>query len=225
MLALTECNPSQPCISAAAVNNAVLDWTDIFPKERDMVVADLQRFSPDGLAELETPQNSGDSNDMKMSLDGLVGLRKEIFRQAEDYFDPFASPLLFFRTPHFDLPYSFYRNATVDSPRQSCSSEDDLTLINRKRTYYRVYPPLRSGLHLPRMKMTVGKDYALNHQSAELEHFMRRSLMRDEEQLQSVHAEDLGKWFTTEEKDGHGSWDQHHVLEMGQWLGEVLRHR
>jgi acetyl esterase/lipase len=132
MLALTECRVGESRISAAAVNNPIVDW--VFSDDLPVVdpsdlpepmAADETAFPADGdtmelhpvLAEkkprgrprkklVNAPQLTAwqryGSNKEMPSLT-LSAQRDILFRRPEDYLDRFASPIHFFRSPHVQL--------------------------------------------------------------------------------------------------------------------------
>lgn len=78
-LALTECRTDEnAAVVAAAVNNAVFDWINI------------DKAADDSL-------KVGESHASRIVSSELCRQRTVLFRKPEDYFDPFASPILFFR--------------------------------------------------------------------------------------------------------------------------------
>ena len=222
MLALTESHSARPHISAAAVSNPILDWSDIFPENGEMTSGDMQ---PADQGAHCTPK-ANDATCLGISVGGLINMRKDIFRKAEDFFDPFASPMLFFRTACFDLPSHLNRPSSVTLHNQSSPpNEAEHTSITRKRTYLRAYPPSGSGLLLPPMKITFGKEHVLKDQSMEFLSLMQRSLSRGKRLPGMPDETNARSTCVAEERENIGMWDQRLVLELGQWLSGVLRRR
>ena len=226
MLALTESNPARPHISAAAIGNPILDWTSIFPSNRDMVVDDIQPVEQGSNWGPKAP-NCEATDDLSPS--GLISLRKRIFRKAEHFFDPFASPLLFFRTPGFDLPYSLqgqgFFKVEADQGNGPSSSDPDVDVIKRKRTYYRAFPPKASGMFLPSTRINTSVDFALRSQSEELVAMMSRNGPDSNRFTEPTEVETVDPGFLVEPGTVSDLWNKHDVTETGQWLGEVLSRR
>ena len=224
MLALTECKMEYPRVSAAAIGNPILDWTDIFPQGREMRIDDLQ----------SKHQNESDESDTfsildepALSVSALMVRRKDCFRKPEDFFDPFASPTLFFRTPCFDLPYQPPHPLLLEiierSDNKPTKKSEDPSILKRKRLYHRAYPPLGSRLELPPMKFAIGDDFVLRDQALELASLMRRSVRRRRGIILNTEEDDISDRFTIERKKGLGLWGAKDAIEIGQWFGEVLR--
>lgn len=222
MLALTECNPFKPHVAAAVVGNPILDWTDVFPLGRDMVEDDIKKVDegdPNGM------ENTSAVNEGNISIPGFLTLRRTFFTKPDHFFDPFASPLLFFRTPCFELPYhSPWPPLSSGDGEDSDSSEPaEPIVLTRKRTYPRVYPPSNNAeLRFPHTKILLGKDYVLRHQGLELARQMQRS-DRQVRALSETERDVARRTVLTEEKNGLGLWEANDVLKAGRWLGEVLR--
>ena len=223
MLALTESNPARPHISAAAIGNPILDWTSIFPSDRDIVVDDIQ---PVEQGSDWGPKASNCEAADDLSPSGLVSLRKRIFRKAEHFFDPFASPLLFFRTPGFDLPYPWqgqgFFKVGADQGHGSSSPDPDIHVIKRKRTYYRAFPPKASGMVLPSTRITTTDDFALRSQSEEFVAMMSRNVPGTNRFPEPTEVEAAKRGFLVESSNLSGLRNKHDVTETGQWLEEVL---
>ena len=222
MLAITESHPARPHISAAAFGNPVLDWTSIFPQDRDMVIDDIQ---PVGQGNNQAPKAPDAA--FSLSVHGLINLRQQIFCKAEHYFDPFASPLLFFRTPGFDLPQPWQQpgffNIQAEKPDESLAADPDDDIIKRKRTYYRAFPPKGSGMMLPSTRIMTDTEFSLRHQSEEFVALMSRSIIGANRFLEPAEIEAIESRFTTQSRNEDGSWNNQEATELGQWLGEELR--
>ena len=201
MLALTECHGDSEGISAAAIGNAIVDWTALMSAVED--------------------QESEAAHKGQSFSGELLAIRGDYFPKVENYHDPFASPLLFFRTPSSDLPLEHtFRQSSESDP----DSEDALPEHIKKRRSLRKYPPTGSGLILPHMRVDVGKENVLNDQGIELVDLMRRSSARWEAERPIL----LGKGypqpsFEVVEREGFGLWDEKKLPDIGNWLGEVLR--
>ena len=225
MLALTECNTNKAHISAAAIGNAILDWTDVFPPGRDMTIDDIQSSDHENLHNAKALSSTDEE---ALSISAFIASRKEFFRKAEAFFDPFASPTLFFRTPCFDLPFQFSLNpllkaSAILNDGSSSDVDDESQVLTRKRLYPRVYPPPGSNLVFPSMRLTLGEDFVLGNQATELAELMRRSMARGQGLVSYAGEKDTSKIVTTERKHGLGLWEPNDAMEIGQWFGDVLR--
>lgn len=221
MLALTECfyTPTElepQGISALAVGNPILDWTALTP-------SDVKRDAPqEGLFRKLSAFPTGADNEA-LSTDGLCNIREAFFSKAEKYFDPFASPLLFFRTPSTEMPNE--AAASVEHSFLNGGPEDDNFLLPpaKKRRSPRKYPPTGSNLLLPWTRVDVGKDFVLKDQGADLVECMRKSFGRSEIEWTDDAKSNVTRDFEILERAGMGLWDGKHMLEIGQWFGEKLR--
>ncbi|KAK3115330.1 hypothetical protein LTR53_005457 [Teratosphaeriaceae sp. CCFEE 6253] len=168
MLALTECRVRQPGIVAAALSDPVVDWVD--------AVADSPRVPKHNKA-LPNP------------ADALADHRRTLFRKPEHYFDPFASPLLFLRSPGRAIP-----PAPPDVPLDEMAH---LSLLNReshlppksihpatapldpppKKTAKR-YPSPLLGLRLPAFHIYAGRASPLLPQAEEFSRRLRQAHVR-----------------------------------------------
>lgn len=221
MLALTECfyTPAelQPQgISALAVGNPILDWSALTPSdvERDAAQAGLFRkvgAFPEG------------ANNESLSTDGLCDIRGAFFSKAEKYFDPFASPLLFFRTPSTEIPNEAAASVEHSFLNGGPEDEDSLLPPAKKRRSPRKYPPAGSNLLLPWTRVDVGEDWVLKDQGADLVELMRKSFRRSEIDRTDGVKSTVTRDFEVLERAGMGLWDEKYMLEIGQWFGEELR--
>ena len=235
MLALTECHNNRKdhreehkChITAAAIGNPLVDWTALFPKGEDtMPVNRLESREP-----FPEPRITAQEDEDFLSIHGLLDFRQSHFRKPEHFFDPFASPSLFFRTPSFDLPYTHPPIAGYDEPINESSSFNDEApvIIRKKRFYRRTYPPLHSTLLLPHVKVTVGEDSVLREQGLDFVERMRGSTRQEEEEKEEErpNAETplntTTPRFTAEHKDGLGLWGEKDVKDIADWFGDILR--
>ena len=221
MLALTECFYTPPeleprGISALAVGNAILDWTALAPSDATQNAAQGGIFRKIG----GFPEGA---NNESLSANGLCDIREAFFSKAERYFDPFASPLLFFRTPTSEVP-----NDAAASTAHSLLNggpEDENTLVPhaKKRPSPRKYPPTGSNLLLPWTRVEVGKECVLKDQGVDLVEMMRKSFRRSEVERDVDARAAVERDFEVVEREGVGLWDEKHMLEIGQWFGEKLR--
>lgn len=223
MLALTECrNPASNAglqgVSAVAVGNPILDWTALFDSTNDHLGL---RYSSNKLIRREYKFPPSYNNQI-LTISDLLNARSMFFRKAETYFDPFASPLLFFRTPSVDIPNEYpvaSTNGSSSDPEVDC---DSLELVKKRRSHRR-YPPTGIDLILPHMRVEVGKDCVLKEQGIELVELVRKSFKRTDEAMHTLGRSVIERSFDLIEKEGLGLWDKEHMLEIGQWFGDVLR--
>ena len=220
MLALTECfhtpgKPERQGISALAVGNPILDWTALTKSEatRDALEAGVVRNS-DGF-------QRGAKID-PLSANDLCDIRDTYFSKAEHYFDPFASPLLFFRTPGCEIPDTT-ATLTEHSILNGGLEENGLSPLVKKRRSARIYPPMGSNLLLPWTRMYVGKDCVFKDQAIDIIEMMRKSSRRSEVENAAEAKSVNGGDFEILEAEGIGLWDDRHTFEIGQWFGEHLR--
>lgn len=216
MLALTECHPDGPHIAASAVNEPLVDW--VFPE---------QSSDEEKLHAILDPLQSRAARARKRTLsfleceDGLIKpsvllqARHSLFSKPEGYFDPFASPALFFRSPGALIPkeearkpmddfdelaeieqQDFHRQqmrlgalSNVSMFQQqglSDSNEGDLTArVTAPRKSSRRYPRAGSGLRLPNFRITCAQQSPLFDQALEFTELIRRSRLREAEAQQS----------------------------------------
>ena len=216
MLALTECHIDQQGISAAVLGNPVSDWTSLFPAV-ESTEADHLTSSHRHSAKKPGASKVDSQNDL--TIDSLLKVRDAIFPRSAKFFDPFASPSLFFRTPSIDLPPAV-NLLLVDTP----SSEVDVpeTLV-RKRRSHRVHPPLNSNLQIPRIRVELGKEHVLHDQGTELAQLMRRSVTATRrKELPEEGEADAKDHIELLERDGMGLWGEKEADEVGRWFAEVL---
>ncbi|KAL8679088.1 MAG: hypothetical protein Q9224_007063, partial [Gallowayella concinna] len=159
MLALTECTPTG--ITAAALGNPIVDWTS--PIQHPISTDSLSSLNQD-----------------------LKSLHTNSFAKPEHRYDPFASPLLFFRTPAFELPpppslYGIPSSSPEPTSQPDNEKEDPSQLIPKRRSH-RKYPPLGSGLRLPSTRILVGDDFVMKDQVLEFAELLQRSVKLHEEE-------------------------------------------
>ncbi|KAF2269630.1 alpha/beta-hydrolase [Lojkania enalia] len=130
----------------------------------------------------------------------LSGKRDVLFRRSEDFFDRFASPIHFFRSPRAKLIYPQHDNTLASSSPSNVPVDPldfetrqeilhhqslqalppalELPTLVKCRAYARIYPPSNSDLSLPRCMITAGLGSPLLDQCSELAKLMRRSVAR-----------------------------------------------
>ncbi|KAL8666891.1 MAG: hypothetical protein Q9202_001131 [Teloschistes flavicans] len=226
-LALTECHDRKAgAIKAAALGNAVVDWSSPFNNSKICEGSHHQVFARE-----------------------LLALRKKAFARTADRYDPFASPLLFFRTPAWELvPEPFLYGFPSSASASSSGSENDSKKIAGgavssaaskegvgeelvpKRRSHRKYPPLGSGLRLPMTRIEVGETSTLREQGLEMAELMQRSVdIQAREEYPGFDVPSRGgprtKRVEVVERQGGGMWGEKEMAEAGLWLGEALRSR
>lgn len=216
MLALTECfyTPAElepQGISALAVGNPILDWTVLESSHatRNAIFRKVLGF-PSG------------ANNESLSAGGLCGLREAFFLKAESYFDPFASPLLFFRTAPCEIPNEAAASSEHSLRNGGLEDENHVLPPTKRRHSPRKYPPTGSNLLLPWTRVEVGKNFILKDQGVDLVEMMRKSFRRSS--VESVDEKNVvRREFEINEREGIGLWDEKHMQGIGQWFGEILR--
>ncbi|KAI9844153.1 MAG: hypothetical protein M1837_005753 [Sclerophora amabilis] len=268
-VALTECQLGRPRVSAVAVNNPVVDWTfglsgtpksEVYGKSSDTTtIEESQRSSeiassnqkksaatPKSRSKSSQSELESSSTPQLLSSSHLSSIRKLCFPGPESYFDPFASPLFFFRTPGIALPNP---NLLGEDSLPKATAES--SFISQRKSPRR-HPPRGSGLSLPSARITVGSTNWLHHQGTELATLMRRSMVvsarrakeeaeghlltldePDEEQSSSdrlfideARAEAERK-VQLVELEGLGLWGadqtgQEDIADVGSWFRHVL---
>lgn len=221
MLALTECHytPAKleaQGISALAVGNPILDWTALTRSDFNQNVLQSGIFRKVG----GLPKGA---NNESLSANGLCDIREAFFSKAEKYFDPFASPMLFFRTPSSEIPKDAATSTEHSLLNGGPEDESPSLPLAKKRLSARIYPPTGSNLLLPWTRVEVGKDYTLKDQGVDLVELMRKSFRRSEVERTAEAQKAIRRNFEVVERAGVGLWDEKDVLEIGQWFGENLR--
>lgn len=212
MLALTESRSLMKGVNAAAIGNPIVDWTALITPETNPAPV-----LAEGL--VNNPQKGAVVERTPTILKPLLTMRGKLFSKAENYHDPFASPLLFFRTPSSDLPTEFGRldlEGDLDSSHQT-------TEAIKKRRSLRKYPPRGSDLVLPHMRVDIGRENVLWDQGVELIDLMRRSHGRAGIERNTLQDALPSRSFNVVERQGYGWWHEKEIQEIGNWFGEVLR--
>ena len=175
MLALTECHGERRgAIRAAAVGNPIVDWTALVDPEEQSLGGTRLGTSLKSTKHKNSSQGSFSSTDSAPSRSTLLSLRSQYFRKPEKYFDPFASPLLFFRTPRYEVPGPVVTMDPAEAEYASPDEEPEPELVKRRLSHLN-YPPVSSGLVLPRMRLEVGEESVLREQGLEMVELWRRS--------------------------------------------------
>ncbi|KAF2494695.1 alpha/beta-hydrolase [Lophium mytilinum] len=229
MLALTECKLGASRIGAAAINNPVVDW--VFPDELAAIIKPEPRpghdhqdesyehnslmdwWAQQEAEEEATPKSpkrvpkvaksswKDYAHNPALPTSALLQSREVFFKKKEDYFDRFASPICFFRSPKGELVYPEHEDILAssspptsddDSPSldpdlsfQEILSEADshkprpapaLPTLLRCRAYYRGFPPSHLDLDLPFMHITTGSESPLLDQASEYSGMVKRAV-------------------------------------------------
>lgn len=263
MLALTECHMGRPGISAAVISNAVLDWT--FPDEKPTLPTTLEApgenesdvLQPDASIEkLKRPHQTKSksvspwqltsASAQEMTPSRLLDLRTRFFESRSQYFSPFASPLLFFRTANIAIDTESQvesQELIVEEPGIDPLSPDSAIangaeerpealeppVYERKRKSPRRYPPTGSGLSLPQTRVLAGHASLLREQNFELAARMRRSVLLSARRMEkglSDYDVDENEGATFDKSAENAANDRIQFAELdgeGIWREEAIR--
>ncbi|KAL2354890.1 Alpha/Beta hydrolase protein [Cryomyces antarcticus] len=204
MLAVTECRKGETRIGAAAVNNPIVDWIFPNPTANRAALRGSNELSNSKRTKSKGPQPTSwqtHAASPSLSATDLLRARSAAFKQPAAYFDPFASPLLFFRTAgaevpppaaslsEFDLaslalfPDTHHPLRNVSNPNNvltlgsvaEAPQPADEAPAKRFRKIPRRHPARGSGLRLPDMHISAGAASPLLDQAVELATRMRTS--------------------------------------------------
>ena len=220
-LALTECHSVKTGIRAAVMGNPISDWTamhhiDSRATAKQPVADGVTPTSKKKRAPRLSSWESNASNST-LSASSLLKARRELFHSAEDYYDLFASPTLFFRTPSSDIPMA------IDPLDELFMSPENIPQQQaKKRRSYRRYPGLTSNLRLPDTMIWVGEGSILKDQGIDLAEGIARS--------NHLYGGPGGTGEGTgwervdvEIMKGVGAWGEAELVQIGTWLGERLK--
>ena len=199
-------------VNAAAIGNPIVDWTALCTPETKTAPVFAE-----GL--MYNPQNDAIVERAPTIIESLLTMRGTLFNKAEKYHDPFASPLLFFRTPSSDLPTESGR---LDLEGDLVASHQTPEAIKKRRSL-RKYPPRGSDLVLPHMRVDIGRENVLWDQGVELIDLMRRSHGRAGIERNTLQDALPSRSFNVVERQEYGWWHEKEIQEIGDWFGEVLR--
>lgn len=163
---------------AAAINNAVFDWINI------------DKGPGDGVGDGETQKS-------RIDIKELCQQRTLLFRKPEDYFDPFASPVLFFRAAGSKVPAPVVplsemeelaqdeRNEFLESLQSHAHPGGDAGQtveapagVEVTRRSSRRFPSKSLALRLPRFRIEAEADSLLGDQAAELSRLLIKAVDR-----------------------------------------------
>lgn len=180
----------------------------------------------------------------------LSAERDHLFSDPSSFFDRFASPLHFFRSPHAQLllPDSDDAFASHIPPSEHLldpetqmyvahqraleSASGSFTpvapTLARCRAYARTYPPAGSNLSLPQWHITAGSQSPLLDQASELAKMLRRSIARQVLKRQAGRV----RWIDATEKKQYEAFAEERVKvdfvegeECGLWTMEAQNGR
>ena len=230
-LALTECHTHRTGIRVAALGNPICDWTQMHSSLNDDMSKKLARGKEEALEKRRKVSSVEDSftafaMNPTLPASSLLTARTNLFTLAEKYFDPFASPLLFFRTASSELPFD-YLSPTL-SPTFSDAEQQPSTEWIRRRRAHRRHPPMGSGLGIPKTRIDVGEECALRDQGWDLVDSMRRSVdLYEQEREFGAFTDQTGvrgeQRVTLRMRPGVGLWTDDDMVDVGRWMGEMLR--
>lgn len=229
MLALTECHSrKQGSIAAAAIGNPVADWTSLVCEgEATKDVSANSALRAESVKKKLHSSGTIPLTGRSLRTESLLSARDNLFPKEDRFFDPFASPLLFFRGPTFDLkglqlPESAVSSATAD-PMAEQSSDDDSASVVRNRLSHRKYPPRDSGLCLPQMRLELGEKNILKEQGLEFVKLMRRSVRLWEYHEKGALHNDGSDRIELLERTESGWWGEEELHDLGAWFAQTFR--
>lgn len=228
MLALTECHTTKQGITAAGIGNPIADWTLItFEGQNAHSIHATSSEDADLTMKRMNASTTSPTFDGIPTHESLLSLRDSIFPKAGKYFDPFASPSLFFRTPTFDLPpYSPTLPYEASTPKSQESEDDIAPTLVRKRRSHRKYPPISSELRLPNMRVEIGNGNGnvLKKQGLEFVELMRRSVdLWEREEWQGLRHKDSDRRIELVKRPKSGLWEDEEIHEIGTWFAQAFR--
>ena len=254
MLALTECHANKHgAVKALVLGKPVVDWTAMYPIASS-VAEDLTPAEDEAQAVGNSPKATHPKSRKKepapvdswlahassplLSASTLLQARDTLFAKPEHYHDPFASPLLFFRSASSDIPppeYTFSHHFPDSVSSAPSLSQAAVTTFLKPRRAYMRYPPPGSALVLPRTRVDVGRESVLRDQGVELAEAMGRSWA-----LYGGQGAGRGKGAGAERGDGHGEdvvnvevrevegeglWGEEELVGVGRLVAETLGSR
>ncbi|KAK8152580.1 Alpha/Beta hydrolase protein [Phyllosticta citrichinensis] len=257
-LALTECHDHGPAIAAAAVNNPLVDWIlppDLLRSDDDDDDDGNNDESDDGFLEQlqdiagvslapgrrrrkqhRRPSWDAHGDNPALPAAAVTRARAAFFHDQDGYFDPFASPIHFLRTPGLAftaLPKSddaFASDWDEEPPTQPPSTASPYhglrATVEPRRRSYRAYPPTAAGLRLPVMSVSAGEASPLRDQAEELVRLVQHSVKLDSGGSRDEALNRCALML----RPGVGHWTGAHrapdwrreVEALGAWFREVL---
>ena len=217
-LGLTECHKNRAGVRTLVMGNPISDWTSMYTVAKSEKAFDIEETKTGRKKRApKLPAWEAFANSSELPISALLRARSNFFRLQEDYFDVFASPMLFFRTPARDVPPEtdeldelFLMPETVAQPPA------------KKRKSHKRYPPADAELILPYTKVLVGKSCLLKDQGIELAEGIARS--------NHSYGGPLGVgqgtgWETVEVElqQGIGAWKENDLAEIGYFIRDTLK--
>ncbi|KAK5167019.1 uncharacterized protein LTR77_007748 [Saxophila tyrrhenica] len=223
-LALTECHLGQPGVVAAAVSHPIVDWLAFDEKQQTPKRASTNTYDSLAVAEASTS-----------SFKDLRLLRAKIFAKPSHYFDPFASPMLFFRSAGTDAPAGhsgmaqddldylsmseldeaiFDETATDANGEEFFGTSDESIPPPARRRASRRFPGKKMGLRLPSFYIAATEDTPLASQAKELAHHLRASFVRQRKNAAS-RSFGFGRKVLVEGEYDQLTDDERTVIEAG----------
>jgi hypothetical protein len=257
-LSITECevqppNPLRCRVVAAALNNPIVDWVepDREAVGRQVVSVSSHNNDASGVADEDGVLKHKKQGKRKklsswtefkdldpLSEAALLSCRNAVFEKPDRYFDPFASPIHFFRTAGI--------NVSTDKTALSYDP-DDLPARQLYRKASLQFPSTSSNVILPQIRLTTGKASILRSQDEEFIERIKASELRnslrhrkispklfaamEEDQPSEARKirEEVEKKFQLNILEGSGLWGygpeelwRSDVESTGKWLTEVL---
>ncbi|TKA27424.1 hypothetical protein B0A50_05036 [Salinomyces thailandicus] len=175
---MTECRAGEAGVVAAAVSNPLVDWVGLDEGQ-------------------ESELRSAAVTPYRLDV-----LRRQLFGKAEHYFDPFVSPLLFFRSPGQGVPQApsgvpsddlehlaylerqdFFRqqlglSAMSSGLSHNEGSDTDFREKPTRRKASKRYPSKSLGLRLPLFNISSDSVSPFAEQADELASELRKSFLR-----------------------------------------------
>lgn len=213
-LALTECHTHGSGVRGLIMGNPISDWTSM-----PAVPTNTQETSKTPGKRRKKALSSWEAfaHSPELPASALLRARNQLFPVAEDYFDVFASPMLFFRTPPVDVPPEIDALDEIFLPPEIAARQP-----TKKRKAHRRYPPSDAELTLPRTKVMVGEKCLLKDQGIELAEGIARSV--------HSYGGPMGTGMGTgwenvevEIRSGVGAWKEDDLEEIGTRFREMLK--
>ena len=261
MLALTECRLGSTGVGAAFVNNPIVDWVgmhEINPRSdgggegienaSDTLNHRQARRGKNGARLSSFAQFASNS---RLPASSLLSARFNLFKRPSSYFDPFASPSLFFRTSGANPSLSHDSDDSSLPPMLDNVDNQDMAVPHKA---YLKYPLSTAALRLPTFRIEICAQCPLRDQIEEFAGSLRRSNRIDKSRRENIrqpeeyqestslhqrkgglhahlvtHELHLANKIQSRVKDGIGLWDgcsENQKLEtinvLSQWLNDPV---
>ena len=225
-LALTEgrrLTEDGPHIRAAVLGNPIADWTAMYHVAKPKPLAGVPTLPKPKRRRKAAKAPSWDSYAFSEALgaDALLRARNTLFASPQHCFDPFASPILFFRTPGVEVPSASRQIDPLDeliAEIDGIAPPSTLSTVDKRRRVHRRYPPADSDLILPHTRVWVGDECVLKDQGIDLAKCIDRNVGTQRtggiaEERAAVHV-----------APGLGLWGGSALAQIGGWFGNILWH-